>query len=113
MSLDVTEEVIDEALELDCNLIISHHPLAFRAFKSLTGKTYIERCLMKACKYDLVVYAAHTNLDSYRFIRMKNRLMISIRWLIHGIRLVPEWLANCRKKKTNCHSCSGSRICSR
>ena len=55
--LDVTEEVIDEALELDCNLIISHHPLAFKAFKSLTGESYIERCLMKACKYDLVIYA--------------------------------------------------------
>ena len=64
LCLDVTEEVIDEALELGCNLIISHHPLAFRPFKSLTGKSYIERCLMKACKYDLVIYAAHTNLDN-------------------------------------------------
>ena len=64
LCLDVTEEVIDEALELGCNLIISHHPLAFRPFKSLTGKNYIERCLMKACKYDLVIYAAHTNLDN-------------------------------------------------
>ena len=64
LCLDVTEEVIDEAIETECNLIISHHPLAFRAFKSLTGSTYIERCLMKACKYDLVIYAAHTNLDN-------------------------------------------------
>ena len=39
LCLDVTEEVIDEALELGCNLIISHHPLAFRPFKSLTRKT--------------------------------------------------------------------------
>ena len=64
LCLDVTEEVVDEALELGCNLIISHHPLAFHPFKSLTGKNYIERCLMKACKYDLVIYAAHTNLDN-------------------------------------------------
>ena len=62
--VDVTEEVIDEALELDCNLIISHHPLAFKPFKSLTGSTYIERCMIKACKHDLVIYAAHTNLDN-------------------------------------------------
>lgn len=62
--LDVTEEVIDEAIECECNLILSHHPLAFRPFKSLTGANYIERCLMKACKYDLVIYAAHTNLDN-------------------------------------------------
>ena len=64
LCLDVTEEVIDEAIEESCNLIIAHHPLAFRSFKSLTGRNYIERCMMKACKYDLVVYAAHTNLDN-------------------------------------------------
>ena len=64
LCLDVTEEVVDEAIELGCNLIVSHHPLAFKAFKSLTGSTYIERCMIKACKYDLVIYAAHTNLDN-------------------------------------------------
>jgi len=64
LCIDVTESVVDEAIALDCNLIISHHPLAFRSFKSLTGKNYIERCMMKACKHDIVVYAAHTNLDN-------------------------------------------------
>ena len=64
LCLDVTEEVVDEAIEWGCNLIVSHHPLAFKAFKSLTGSTYIERCMIKACKYDLVIYAAHTNLDN-------------------------------------------------
>nr|WP_185154606.1 Nif3-like dinuclear metal center hexameric protein [Dysgonomonas sp. 511] len=62
--IDVTEAVMDEAIAMGCNLVISHHPLAFRSFKSLTGKNYVERCLMKACKYDIVVYAAHTNLDN-------------------------------------------------
>lgn len=66
LCLDVTEEVIDEAIELGCNLIISHHPLAFKPFKSLRGATYIERCIMKACKHDIVIYAAHTNLDNAR-----------------------------------------------
>ena len=64
LCLDVTEEVLDEAMELDCNLIISHHPLLFKPIKKLTGKTYIERCVIKACKNDLVIYAAHTNLDN-------------------------------------------------
>jgi len=64
LCLDVTEEVLDEAMELDCNLIISHHPLLFKPIKRLTGKTYIERCVTKACKNDLVIYAAHTNLDN-------------------------------------------------
>lgn len=64
LCIDVTEKVIQEAIQLGSNLIISHHPLAFRKFKSLTGKSYVERCLIKACKYDIVVYAAHTNLDN-------------------------------------------------
>ena len=64
LCLDVTEEVLEEALELDCNLIISHHPLLFKPIKKLTGKTYIERCVTKACKHDLVIYSVHTNLDN-------------------------------------------------
>lgn len=62
--IDVTEEVIDEAISLKCNLIVSHHPIAFKSFKSLTGKTYTERCMIKAIKNDLTIYAAHTNLDN-------------------------------------------------
>jgi len=64
LCLDVTEEVIEEALKLNCNLIISHHPLLFKPLKKLAGKTYIERCVIKACKNDLVIYASHTNMDN-------------------------------------------------
>jgi len=64
LCLDVTEAVVDEAVALGYNLIISHHPLIFRGFKSLTGANYIERCVMKAIKHDIVVYSAHTNLDN-------------------------------------------------
>jgi dinuclear metal center YbgI/SA1388 family protein len=64
LCLDVTEAVVDEAIAKGCNLIISHHPLAFKPFKSLTGNTYIERCMIKACKHDIVIYSAHTNLDN-------------------------------------------------
>lgn len=64
LCIDVTENVIDEAISLGCNLIIAHHPLVFRAIKKITGRTYIERCLIKAIKHDIVIYAAHTNLDN-------------------------------------------------
>ncbi|MBF6627685.1 MAG: Nif3-like dinuclear metal center hexameric protein [Proteiniphilum sp.] len=66
LSIDVTENVIDEAIALGCNLIISHHPLAFRPFRSLTGKNYVERCMMEAIRNDIAIYAAHTNLDNAR-----------------------------------------------
>jgi dinuclear metal center YbgI/SA1388 family protein len=64
LCLDVTEEVVDEAIELECNLIVSHHPLLFKPLKSLTGKNYIERSVIKACKNDIAIYACHTNLDN-------------------------------------------------
>ena len=64
LAIDVTENVVEEAIALGCNLIISHHPIAFRPFKSLTGKTYVERCIMMAIRHDIVIYAAHTNLDN-------------------------------------------------
>lgn len=64
LCLDVTEAVIDEAIGKGCNMIVSHHPLLFRPLKSISGKDYIERCVIKAIKNDITLYAAHTNLDS-------------------------------------------------
>ncbi|MDR1782897.1 MAG: Nif3-like dinuclear metal center hexameric protein [Dysgonamonadaceae bacterium] len=64
LCIDVTENVVEEAISLGCNLIVSHHPLMFRAVKSVTGKNYVERSLIKAIKCDLTIYAAHTNLDN-------------------------------------------------
>ena len=64
VAIDVTEEVIDEALSSNCDLIISHHPLIFKGIKSITGKNEVERCLLRAIRNNLAIYAAHTNLDS-------------------------------------------------
>jgi len=64
--LDVTESVIDEAISLGYNMILSHHPLIFKGVKSITGKSYVEQCLVKAIKNDISIYAGHTNVDSVR-----------------------------------------------
>ncbi|MEO4717844.1 Nif3-like dinuclear metal center hexameric protein, partial [Phocaeicola vulgatus] len=64
LCLDVTEAVVDEAVMLGYNLIISHHPLIFKGYKSIIGRDYIERCVLKAIKNDIVIYSAHTNLDN-------------------------------------------------
>ena len=64
LCLDATEGVIDEAIALKCNLVIAHHPIVFKALKRFTGKTYVERVLIKAIKHDIAIYAAHTNLDN-------------------------------------------------
>lgn len=64
ISLDITEEIIDEAISKKLNLIIAHHPVIFSGIKKLNGKNYVERCIAKAIKNDIAIYAAHTNLDS-------------------------------------------------
>jgi dinuclear metal center YbgI/SA1388 family protein len=64
LSVDVTEVVVDEAIEKDANFILAHHPLIFGKLKSLTGKNYVERTVIKAIQNNIAVFAAHTNLDN-------------------------------------------------
>ncbi|MFD2933402.1 Nif3-like dinuclear metal center hexameric protein [Spirosoma flavum] len=64
VTLDVTEAVVDEAIANGCNVIVAHHPIVFKGLKKLTGKTYVERTVIKAIKNDVALYAAHTNLDN-------------------------------------------------
>lgn len=64
ITLDVTEKVVDEAIEKDAQLIVAHHPIVFSGLKKFTGKNYVERTIIKALKNDIAIYAAHTNLDS-------------------------------------------------
>ncbi|MDR0603157.1 MAG: Nif3-like dinuclear metal center hexameric protein [Bacteroidales bacterium] len=62
--LDVTMPVLNEAIETDCNLIISHHPLIFNPLKRITGNSHCENIIIQAIKNDIVLYAIHTNLDN-------------------------------------------------
>lgn len=66
ISLDCTEEIIDEAIAKGCNLVISHHPIVFRGLKKFNGKNYVERTVIKAIQNKVALYAIHTNLDNYR-----------------------------------------------
>lgn len=64
ITIDVLEEVVDEAIEKKANLILSHHPIMRSGLKKITGKDFTERIILKAIKNDIAIYAAHTNLDS-------------------------------------------------
>jgi len=66
LCLDITEAVLDEAIERGCNLIIAHHPLIFSGLKKLTGSNYVQRIVQKAIRHDVNLFAAHTNLDNMR-----------------------------------------------
>ena len=62
--LDCTEEVLDEALRLDCNMVISHHPPIFYGVRKITDANLTERIIRKAIRENIVLYAIHTNLDN-------------------------------------------------
>jgi len=64
VTLDSLETVVEEAIEKDCNLIVSFHPIIFKGLKSLTGKTYVERTVLKAIKHNIAIYSMHTALDN-------------------------------------------------
>ena len=63
-ALDLTEQVLEEAIDKKFNLVIVHHPPIFKPLKSLESRDAITRLLLKAIKHDIAVYAIHTNLDN-------------------------------------------------
>ena len=64
ITVDVTEEIVEEAIRKKTNLILAHHPIMLSGVKKITGKNFTERIVLKAIKNDIAIYAAHTNLDS-------------------------------------------------
>src|SRR6478609_10445358 len=63
-TLDVTEDVVGEAINKNINLIVAHHPIIFRGLKKLTGSGYVERTIIRSIKNDIAIFAIHTNLDN-------------------------------------------------
>ncbi len=64
VALDTLEETIDEAIDKNCNLVVSFHPIVFQGLKKFNGSNYVERVVIKAIKNDIAIYATHTALDN-------------------------------------------------
>lgn len=64
VSLDITEEVVAEAAQLGCQLIVSHHPVIFFPAKSVTDATPDGRILLSLVEHNIAAVCAHTNLDA-------------------------------------------------
>jgi dinuclear metal center YbgI/SA1388 family protein len=64
LCVDVTEAVLEEAVRVGANMVVSHHPVIFNGLKKITGTTYVERVVAQAIKHNIVLYAAHTNMDN-------------------------------------------------
>lgn len=61
---DALEKVIDEAIAKNCNFVVCFHPIIFSGLKSLTGKNYVERSVLKAIENKIAIYAIHTAFDN-------------------------------------------------
>lgn len=64
LCVDITEAVLEEAVSLGADMIISHHPVIFHPLRHITGSSYIERVVAGAIRSGIALYACHTNLDS-------------------------------------------------
>ncbi|MFC6267634.1 Nif3-like dinuclear metal center hexameric protein [Frigoriflavimonas asaccharolytica] len=64
VSHDALENVVDEAIEKNCNLIVCFHPIIFSGLKSITGKNYVEKTVLKAVENKIAIYAIHTAFDN-------------------------------------------------
>ena len=62
--LDITEAIVDEAVAKECNMIVSHHPLIFKALRQVSDATYQQRCVVRALSAGISIYSAHTSLDN-------------------------------------------------
>lgn len=67
ISMDITMEVLEEAKIKGCDLVISHHPMLFRAVKNIDAETEPGVFIHFAIKNDIAIYSMHTSIDKYRF----------------------------------------------
>ena len=63
ITLDATKEVIEEAIRLEADMIVSHHPMIFSALKQVTDDDFLGERIVRLLRYDISVYAMHTNFD--------------------------------------------------
>lgn len=64
LAVDVTEEVLDEAEREGCDLVVTHHPIVFHPLKRFNSADPVQRCVERAIRRGIALYACHTNLDS-------------------------------------------------
>jgi len=88
VTLDTLEAVVDEAIEKKCNLIVSFHPIVFKGLKKITGKSYVERTVLKAIKNNIAIYAIHTALDNA--LKGVNDIICNVLGLTNKSILIPQ-----------------------
>ena len=63
IALDATDEIVDEAVRVDADMLLTHHPLIFKGIKNVSDSDFIGRRILRLIRYDISYYAMHTNFD--------------------------------------------------
>ncbi len=63
IALDATDEVIDEAIKVGADMLITHHPMIFKALRQINDANFISRRVIRLIQNDISYYAMHTNYD--------------------------------------------------
>jgi len=61
--LSVTQDILNQAIEQNCDFILCHHPLIFNPIKKIDNSTITQQIIVSAIKNNIQIYCAHTNLD--------------------------------------------------
>ena len=75
LALDATDEVVEKAVQVKADLLITHHPLILSAMKSVTDQDFIGRRVLKLIQNDISYYAMHTNYDILRMAELAAEML--------------------------------------
>ncbi len=64
VTLDITPQIIDQAIECSADLVLAHHPISMGGIKTLADGTMLSDMIINAVKNDICIYSAHTNMDT-------------------------------------------------
>ncbi len=64
IALDLTPDVVEEAVQKDCSLILTHHPLLFRSPSRIVEEDLIGQLILRLARENITLYSIHTNLDA-------------------------------------------------
>lgn len=64
VTLDITHEIIEQAIKEDADMVLAHHPITMCGIKTLADKTMVSEMIINAVKNDICIYSAHTNMDT-------------------------------------------------
>lgn len=75
VALDLTEEVLNNAIEKKADMIVTHHPMIFSSLRTITDMDFIGRRVVKLLQHDISYYAMHTNYDVMRMADLSANIL--------------------------------------